>query len=197
MLVTALMAPLVTGSAVALAAEPAGEGMPQLRFGDPMLIAQVVWLLVIFGALYYVMATYALPRVGEVLEDRRRRIEGDLEAARIAKAEADAAMAAHREATAKARAAAQAAINGAIQAAQAEAQTRADALAARLAKTIDEADIRIAAARDAAMGALRQVSTETAEALVMRLTGRTDPALVGAAVDRVLAGRALAARSRG
>ncbi len=174
---------------IVLAAEASGEGMPQLRFGDPMLIAQVVWLLIIFGGLYFVLSNFALPRVGQVIEDRAKRIEGDLEAARIAKAEADAAMAAHRDATARARAEAQAAIAGAMQSAQEEAQSRADALAARLSRTIAEAEGRIAVARDAAMGALRQVSTETAEALVTRLTGRADTAMVGAAVDRALAAR--------
>jgi F-type H+-transporting ATPase subunit b len=39
------------------------------------------------------------------------------------------------------------------------------------------------------MGALRQVSTETAEALITRLTGRSEPGAVGAAVDRVLVAR--------
>ncbi len=55
--------------------------MPQLDFGNPLMIAQIVWLLIIFGVLYYVLATYALPRVEAVLEDRRRRIEGDLDRA--------------------------------------------------------------------------------------------------------------------
>jgi F-type H+-transporting ATPase subunit b len=166
--------------------------MPQLDFGNPLMIAQIVWLLIIFGLLYYVLSTYALPRVESVLEERRTRIAADLEAAQAAKAEADAAMAAHREATGKARAEAQAAIAEALQQAQAEAQARADALNAKLAKQIEEAEARIAAARDRAMGALRQVSTDTAETLVAKLTGRADRGAVDAAV-----GRALSARGQG
>ncbi|WP_439596178.1 F0F1 ATP synthase subunit B family protein [Falsiroseomonas sp.] len=163
--------------------------MPQLDFGNPLMIAQIVWLLIIFGVLYFVLSAYALPRVAEVLEDRRRRIEGDLEAAQAAKAEADAAIAAHRDATAQARAEAQAAIAAAMQSATAEAAQRSEALAARLAEQVAAAEARIAAARDSAMGALRQVSTETAEALMQRLTGQSDAATVGAAVDRALAAR--------
>jgi F-type H+-transporting ATPase subunit b len=166
--------------------------MPQLDFGNPLLIAQVVWLLIIFGLLYYVMSVYALPRVAGVLEERRARIAGDLEAAHAAKGHADAAMAAHRDATAKARADAQGAIAGAMQQAQAEAAKRSEALNARLATQIGEAEARIGAARDAAMGALRQVSTETAQALVAKLVGTADTTAVNAAVDR-----ALAARGRG
>jgi len=163
--------------------------MPQLDFGNPLLTAQVVWLLIIFGLLYHVLKHFALPRVTSVLEERDARISGDLEAAQAAKAEADAAMAAHREATAKARAEAHAAIAGAMQQAQAEAAKRAEVLNARLAKQIDEAETRIAASRDAAMGALRQVSTETAQSLVAKLVGRADNAAVDAAVDRALAAR--------
>jgi F-type H+-transporting ATPase subunit b len=163
--------------------------MPQLDFGNPLMIAQIVWLLIIFGVLYFILNTYALPRVAEVLEERRARIAGDLDAARAAKAEADAAMAAHRQATAKARAEAQSAIAAAMQSAQADAQVRADALNARLATQIAEAEGRIAAARDSAMGALRQVSTETAEALVARLVGKPSTPGIAAAVDRELAAR--------
>ncbi|WP_233256002.1 F0F1 ATP synthase subunit B family protein [Falsiroseomonas bella] len=164
--------------------------MPQLEFGNPLLIAQIVWLLIIFGLLYYVMANYALPRVERVLEDRRARIAADLHAAQQAKAEADAAMAAHRESTAKARAEAQAAIAAAMQQAQAEASARAEELNARLARQIDEAEKRIGAARDAAMGALRQVSLSTAETLVGKVGGRADRGALEAAVDRALAARA-------
>lgn len=164
--------------------------MPQLEFGNPLLIAQVVWLLIIFGLLYHVMSTYALPRVESVLEERRARIAADLAAAQDAKAEADAAMAAHRDATAKARAEAQAAIAMAMQQAQAEATARSEELNRRLARQIEEAEGRIAAARDSAMGALRQVSLETAETLVTKVTGRADRGLLEAAVNRALTARA-------
>jgi F-type H+-transporting ATPase subunit b len=164
--------------------------MPQLDFSNPLMISQIVWLLIIFGLLYFILSNYALPRVEAVLEDRRARIAADLDAARAAKAEADAALAAHAEATAKARAEAQAAIAAATAQAHAEAQTRADALNAKLNAQIATSEARITAARDAAMGALRQVASETAENLVAKLTGRADPAAVGRAVDTALAARA-------
>ncbi len=163
--------------------------MPQLDFGNPLIISQLVWLLIIFGLLYYVMSVYALPRVESVLQDRRQRIEGDLDAAQTMQRDAEAAMAAHHAATMKARAEAQAAIADAVASAQADAQARADALAAKLAEQIAGADARIEASRDAAMGALRQVASETTQALLTRLTGTADSAAVGGAVDRALAAR--------
>jgi F-type H+-transporting ATPase subunit b len=185
---------------LALAADAHGEagggGMPQLRFNDPWMHAQVVWLLLIFGLLYYVMAKVALPEVASVLEARRQRIEGDLEAAQEAKGRADAALAEHRAATAQARAEAQAAISTAAQQAQAEAAARSEALNAKLAAQVEEAEGRISAARDAAMGALRQVATETTDALVARLIGSVDRGAVEAAVDRELATRTAQAGGR-
>lgn len=169
-----------------------GGGMPQLNFGHPLVVAQVVWLLIIFGLLYVTMERVALPGVARVLEERKRRIDGDLEAAQAAKARADQAMAEHRTATAKARSEGQAAIAEASQRAQAEAARRSEELNARLNAQIEAAEKRIAAARDSAMGALRQVSADTTEAVVSRLIGgaaTADRAAVERAVDGELAAR--------
>ena len=165
-------------------------GMPQLDFANPLTISQVVWLLVIFGLFLFIVSHYLLPPVNAVLTDRRARIGADLDAARAAKAEADAAAEEHRGATARARAEAQAAVTDAVQAANADAAARTQVLNARLAEQVAAAETRIGAARDAAMGALREVSTDAAGALVERLAGIRDAAAVSAAVDRALAARA-------
>ena len=171
-------------------------GMPQLDFSNPLTISQVVWLFVIFGLFVFLCAQYLLPPVAEVLADRRTRVGADLDAARAAKSDADAAASAHREATERARAEAQAAIAGAVQAATADANARAAVLNARLGEQIAAAETRIARARDAAMGALREVSVDATGALVERLAGIRDAAAVTAAVDRALAARTVAAGGR-
>ena len=163
-------------------------GMPQLDFGNPLTIAQVVWLFVIFGLLVFLASHYLLPPVAQVLESRRARIGADLDAARDARAEAEAAEAGQRDSTARARAEAQASVAAAA-AAQADAAKRSEALAARLNAQIAEAETRIAAARNSAMGALREAATDATEALVKRLSGLEDKAAVEAAVGRELAAR--------
>jgi len=60
--------------------------MPQLDFSDPLMISKLVWLLIIFGLLYYVLKTYVLPQVASVLDERAARIAADLDAARDAAA---------------------------------------------------------------------------------------------------------------
>ncbi|MBP0494292.1 F0F1 ATP synthase subunit B' [Roseomonas sp. SG15] len=167
--------------------------MPQLDFANPLTIAQVIWLFVIFGLLVFLAAHYLLPPVAEVLETRRNRIAADLDAARDARAGAEAAEAGQRDSTARARAEAQASIAAAAAAAQADAAKRGEALAERLNAQITEAETRIGAARDAAMGALREAAADAAGALVQRLAGIDDKAAVDAAVARELAARNMGA----
>lgn len=185
---SALALALAVAPVLGRAAEESG-GMPQLAFGNPWTIAQVVWMLIIFGLLYYVMARYALPQVAGVLAERRARIEGDLESAQAAKQRADAAIAGYQAAAAKARADSQAAITAAVQAAQAATEARTAALNERLAAQIAAAEQQITTARDAAMAGLRQVATETAGALIGRLVGEADPAIIARAVAHELAAR--------
>jgi len=190
MFLAALAAILPTIAMAASSSAVPVEGMPQLAFGHPeqgrLLVGQIVWLLLIFAALVYLMTNVALPRVGAVIEERHRRIAADLEAAQAAKAEADAAMAAHRSATEAARAEARMAVANAVQAAQADTDAKEAALNAKLAAQVAEAEARIDAARATAMGAIRGVAADTAEALVARLVGRADRARVDAAVGRAL-----------
>ncbi|WP_376095971.1 F0F1 ATP synthase subunit B' [Roseomonas sp. CCTCC AB2023176] len=166
-------------------------GMPQLDFANPLTIAQVIWLFIIFGLLVYLASRYLLPPVAEVIENRRARIAGDLDVARDARAAAEAAEAAHRDATARARAEAQAAIADASKAAQAQAATQAEELNARLSARIAESEARIAASRDTAMRSLREASTDAGDAIVHRLAGFSDREAVAAAVGGELAARKL------
>jgi F-type H+-transporting ATPase subunit b len=185
--------------ALAWAASSAGgppvEGMPQLAFGHPvqgpLLIGQVVWQVVIFFSLFLLLAFVALPKLGAVIENRRQRIESDLEAARAAMQSAEAAIAAQREATQSARTEAQAAVNAAMQAAQQEMDAKAEALNAALAKQVAEAEARIDQGRKSALGAVRQVASETVEALLSKLGTSADAGKVQAAVQREATARGI------
>lgn len=180
-------------ASAALAAAPAGEkkgGMPQLDFANPLTISQVVWLAIIFLALYLLLSRWALPQVGAVLEMRANRIQADLQAAHAAKASADSAVTELTAATREAQATAQAEINSAVATATEAAAAQSASLNARLEKQLAEAEQRIGAARAAAMGALRNVATDTAAAVITRLVGSTpDAGAVEQAVDAALAAR--------
>ncbi len=178
-------------TSVALAAE-GKEGMPQLDFKNVLLKSQVVWLVIIFVVLYILLSRWALPKVGAVLEKRAATIAGDLDAARQAKGSADAAVAELTAKTREAHAGAQAEIAGAVDAAKAAAAAQTATLTARLDAQLAEAEGRINAARTAAMGALRQVASDTAGVVVSRLTGvAANAAAVDAAVGSALSARGL------
>jgi F-type H+-transporting ATPase subunit b len=164
--------------------------MPQLDFSNPLTIAQVVWMAIIFGLLYYLLARYALPQVAAVIDDRAHRISSDLDNARAAKAQSDAAIAEISEAGRRANAEAQSAIAGAIAKAKAEALEQSRVADERLTTQLAEAEHRIADARNAAMGALREVAQSTASAVITRLTGHApDAAVIKGAVGAVMAQR--------
>ena len=147
--------------------------MPQLDFSNPLMLSKLVWMLIIFGLLFYVLKTYALPQVAAVLDERAARIAADLNAARDAQAAGEAAMAELRATTAAARAEAQAA-----------ASRQAEEINARLSAQVAGAEQQVRAARDSAMGALREVATETTQAMLTRLNIRASANDVAAAVAR-------------
>jgi F-type H+-transporting ATPase subunit b len=171
----------------------AKEGMPQLDFANPLTKGQVYWGAAIFLVLYLLISRWGLPQVASVLDERATKIAGDLEAARTAKANADAAVAELTDATQRARAEAQAAINRAADKAKQAAAAQSAELNAKLDAQLAEADGRIAAARGSAVHALRQVARETADTMITRLTG-TQPDTQ--ALDRAVTA-ALAARAQG
>ncbi|MBN8929424.1 MAG: hypothetical protein BGO51_08010 [Rhodospirillales bacterium 69-11] len=173
-------------------AHAAEGGMPQLDFANPLTTSQVVWGAIIFFVLYLLASRFALPKVGEVLEERASRIAQDLETAQAAKAKSDAAVMEMTEATAKARADAQATINAELEKAKATAAQQAASLNEKLERQLAESEAQIVAARTAAMGALRQVATDTAQTVVTRLTGAApDQARLNAAIGGALASRGL------
>jgi F-type H+-transporting ATPase subunit b len=167
------------------------DGMPQLDFSTPLTISQVVWGAIIFAVLYILLSRWALPKATSVFEKRSGTIASDLDAARMAMAQADGAVAELTAATAKARAEAQAAVNQAADQAKQAAAAQAAELNARLEARLSEAETQIEQARASAMASVHQVASETAATVFARLTGHApDPARLEAAVGAALAARA-------
>ncbi len=186
-LLPSLLAGLLLLPAAAMA-----EGMPQLDFNNPLTLSQVVWGTVIFVVLYFILSRSGLPLVASVLDERAAKISHDLEGARAAKTSADAGMHEAQQATAKARAEGQAAVNAAVNQSKQTAAAQSEAVNTRLEKQLREAEAQIAQARASAMGALRQVATETAATVVTRLTGTPpDAGDLDAAIGSALAARGL------
>jgi len=165
----------------------AANGMPQLDFANPLTKWQVVWGAVIFVLLYLILSRSALPQVASVIEARRSRIDGDLEAARQAKSEADHASEQLRLERRAAAAEAQANLDRVVSQAREEAVIRTREMNARLDAELAAAEDKIAAERRQAMGSLRTIASDTAQLLVERVTGQpADRTLVETRVDGAL-----------
>jgi F-type H+-transporting ATPase subunit b len=146
-----------------------GKGFPP--FASETFASQLIWLALIFAALYWLMSKVALPRVGAIFEARQQRIDSDLAEAQRLKDETDAAIAAYEKALADARSRAQTLANETREKHAAEAEARRKELDATLSVRLAEAEKIIAAQRSAAMANVQDIAVEAAAAIVERLVG--------------------------
>ncbi len=146
-----------------------GKGFPP--FDSSTFASQLLWLAITFVALYLLMSRVALPRVGAIIENRQKRVAGDLAEAQGMKDQSDAAIAAYEKALAEARGRAQTLANETREKQAAEAEAHRKTLDAKLNAHIAEAEKTIAASRSAAMANVRSIAADAAAAIVERLTG--------------------------
>ncbi len=146
-----------------------GKGFPP--FDSSTFASQLLWLVLTFAALYLLMSRVALPRVGAIIENRQKRIAGDLAEAQGMKDQSDAAIAAYEKALAEARGRAQTLANEAREKHAAAAEADRKTLDAKLNAHIAESEKTIAASRASAMANVRNIASEAAAAIVERLTG--------------------------
>ena len=152
-------------------------------FESHTFLAQIVWLALSFGLLYYLMAKIALPRIQGILHDRATRLSADLDEAQRMKSEADAAGAAYetslRDAQGKARTIAQETRD----ALSAEADAKRKLLEAELNQRLAASEATIRGRTEQAIGNVLTISGDTATAIVERLTGQAPDQ---ASVERAL-----------
>ena len=158
--------------------------MPQLAFET--FVPQLVWLVITFGFLYLMMARVAWPRIATVLEERRDRIADALDQAEQFKLQTDDAIAAYEKALADARANAHEIAQATRDRLHEETERQRQSIEARLAEKIATAEKQIAATKEKALGNVRAVAIEVADAVVTELLGNTDRAATERAVDSEL-----------
>ncbi len=164
--------------------------MPQ--FDPTSFPSQLFWLAVSFITLYVLMSKVALPRIGDILEERQKRISDDLDMAERLKTETEAAIATYEKALAEARSAAQAEIAQVLEANAADAAERHRLLEETLAAKIAESEERIHAARREAMAQVSGIAAEVAAAIVERIADvKTDADSLAPVVDAIAKERGL------
>jgi len=147
--------------------------MPQMVIPD--YAPQIVWLILTFGALYFAMARFALPTVERVLEERRNRIDTNLERAAALKEEAEATARAYEETLTQARNEAQEVLRKATEAFAEVTTKKTAAFDAELGEKTKAAESRIAQLRKKARAETKSVATEVAAAIAAQLIGTKLP----------------------
>ena len=145
--------------------------MPQIAQLAEVWSSQLFWLLVIFGAVFFVVGRGMVPKVMDTVGLRDKQIADDLAAAQAARDAADEQEEAWRDRENENRAAAHALVNEAKSKAQASTEKKLAAAQAKIDASAEEAEARIAAARDAAAAEIENVASEATQDIVARLAG--------------------------
>lgn len=150
------------------ATETGGGGLPQLH--SPDFGPQIFWLALTFAALYWVMSRIALPRIGEVIEERRDRVQRDLAAAERLKGETDAALATYEQALTDARSSATSIARATRDDLAAEVDKERKTLEDELSKKLADAENAISATKAKALESVNDIASDTAADIVKALT---------------------------
>jgi F-type H+-transporting ATPase subunit b len=133
--------------------------------------AQLVWLALAFGLLYLVLSRVALPRVGEVIEERRDRVQRDLDAAEKLKSETERALAGYEQALTEARAKGNALAKDMREALAGEVDAERGKVEAQIGDKLAEAQARIGETKAKALASVNDIAAEIAGAIVTKLIG--------------------------
>jgi F-type H+-transporting ATPase subunit b len=154
-------------------------GLPQFEFQH--WFGQIVYLIFLFAILYFLIAKIFAPRMRRVFDERASTISTAVETARQVQAEAAGQAAEAKHEVEAARASSRATAAAAKARVTEEANTRAAAEEAVVNARIAEAETAIGKTRDAAMSNVSTIASDTAAAIVERLTGKAPTAAEAAA----------------
>jgi F-type H+-transporting ATPase subunit b len=178
-----LMLPLVSGAA---RAEEAKEGMPQLK--SEYFAGQLFWLAIFFVLVFVFLRFVGLPRVTAIIDERAKRIGGDIASAELLRKQATEAETTYAETMAAA--------HGEARQLLAETQEKNATILSLETKEavvgferqIDQAVRRIDAERESALHGIRDVALGLATDITVKLAGRAPGAdRVAMAVDHAAA----------
>lgn len=162
--------------------------MPQIDQIAGTLSSQIFWLLVFFGITFFLIGRGMVPKIMGTVEMRDKRIADDLAAAQAARDAADEQEEEWRTRENENRAAAQALIADAKREAAKASEARLTEAQQRIDIRIEEAESRIAAARQDAMDEVETVAAEATQDIVDRLAGaKVDKRTARSAVKKAMA----------
>jgi F-type H+-transporting ATPase subunit b len=149
-------------------------GLPQFEFQH--WVGQIVYLIFLFAILYFLIAKVFAPRLRRVFDEREQTISTAVATARQVQAEAAGQAEAAKAEVEAARSSSRATAAAAKARVAEDANARAAAEEAVVNARIAEAEAAIGKTRDAAMTNVGVIASDTAAAIVERLTGKAPTA---------------------
>lgn len=143
--------------------------MPQLDISA--FSPQIIWLIITFLLLYVLMAKVALPRIGNILEQRQARIDDNLDMAQSLKNESNIDAESYDQAIAEAREQARKSLQQITKEMSIEASRQQEELSKRLSEQLKSAEEQI---NDAKTLAVKNIHKSAAS-----LTSKTVKILIG------------------
>ncbi len=152
---------------------------PQLEVGN--FAPQLIWLAISFVLLYFLMSRLALPRIEQVLAERKSRIGGDLEGAREAQLLSEKELAQYEAAIADAKAKGHGTVRATREKLEAELNQKRGALDHQLAAKAAETEQKVQSFIGRAAGEMEAMTADAVSDIVREFAG------VEASVDEVRA----------
>jgi F-type H+-transporting ATPase subunit b len=143
--------------------------MPQLDVSA--FSPQIIWLIITFVILYALMAKVALPRIGNILEQRQARIDDNLDVAQSLKRESNKDAESYDHAIAGAREKARIAIQETTKEISLEIANRQDELGVKLSGELKSAEDRIADAKALATKSIHESAASITSDAIKILIG--------------------------
>ena len=133
---------------------------------------QLIWLGLTFVVLYVALSRVVLPRIGEVIEERRDRIRRDLDAAERLKGETEKALATYEKALGDARSNASGIARQTRESLSTEVDKERSSVEKDLAAKMSAAEARIAGTKAKALASVTEIAGETVSSIVGKLIGQ-------------------------
>lgn len=150
--------------------EKSAGGLPQ--FDPTWFASQIFWLLVMFAVLYVIFARKSLPAITSIIENRKTRIQSDLDLAEKLTAQAEVTQSAYEKSLQGARDQSADMLNGVHASIQATKNEQSEAFRQRSENEVNAAEQRLASAKDKALGEISDVVAEIATQAVEKIIGK-------------------------
>ena len=153
--------------------------MPQLDFST--FLPQIFWLFISLSFLYIVLSRYALPRVSDVIEERKDIIAQDIDSAKEYSEESEKAIEELNLNLSKAKTSSQNLINKSIQDIKEDSEIKKSSLIKEINNQISEAEGEIKEKKETALAEISSISESLAIEMLENLSvGEIDKGKIAA-----------------